>query len=225
MAVWTIEIVNGGARARSYALLPAPPDVTLDGAPVAVWPSVCAPFDYVEPNEPRTTTFSEAVQALIAFPAKVEVDRVIKGPFTAPVNPLARDLVTITHMDDHGGVRDFAHDLASGAAEPGHFAIRTKADFPGGDGPEVDGVVLGMTKQIDSNEPVPAAVFTARPHVTYQIRPRPVFHLVEGRYVRGKVLDLSARGGAVIDFTGRERAKATVVHAADGGFSVSYEAI
>lgn len=123
-------------------------------------------------------------------------------------------------MDDHGGVRDFAHELTSGAAEPGHFAIRTEADFPEG-----DGVVLGMTKQIDSSEPAPAAVFDALPHVTYQIRPRPVFHLIEGRYVRGKVLDLSARAGAVIDFTGRERAKATVAHAADGGFSVTYEAI
>ncbi|NGM48881.1 hypothetical protein G5B46_04615 [Caulobacter sp. 602-2] len=220
MAVWTIEIVNGGDAVRSYGLLPAPPDVTQDGAPVAALPAVCAAFDYVEPGAPRTTTFSEAVQALVDFPAVVQVDRVIKGLFAVPVNPLARDLVTITHMDDQGGSRGFAEELTSGAAEPGHFAIRTKADFPNG-----DGVVLGMTKQIDSNEPVPAAVFAARPQVTYQIRPRPVFHLIEGRYVRGKVLDLSARAGAVIDFTGRERAKATVLQAADGGFSVTYGAI
>ncbi|AYV46870.1 hypothetical protein CFHF_08100 [Caulobacter flavus] len=220
MAVWTIEIVNAGGKVRSYALLPAPPDVTLDGASVAVWPAVCAPFDYVEPNAPRAATFSEAVQALFAFPAKVEVERVIKAAFTAPVNPLARDLVTITHMDHEGPSRGFAEKLTAGAAEPGHFAIDTKADFPEG-----DGVVLGLTKQIDSNEPVPAAVFDARPHVTYQIRPRPVFHLIEGRFVRGKVLDLSTRPGAIIDFTGRERAKATVVQAADGGFSVTYEAI
>jgi len=220
MAVWTIEIVNRGAKARSYALLPAPPDVTQDGAPVTVWSVVCAPFDYVEPKEPRVTTFSETVQALVSFPAAVEVDRVIKGTFTLPVNPLARDLVSITHMERVRGSQSIAQEMTSGAAEPGHFAIRTDADFPEG-----DGVVLGMTKQIDSTEPVPAAVFKARPHATYQIRPRPVFHLVEGRYVRGKVLDLSAKTGVVIDFTGRERARATVVQAADGGFSVSYEAI
>lgn len=218
MAIWTIEIVNGGGKVRSYALLPAPPDVTLDGAPVAVLPAVCAAFDYVEPGAPRVTTFSEAVQALVDFPAAVQVDRVIKSPFAVPVNPLARDLVTITHMDHQGSGRGFAEELTSGAAEPGHFAIRTKVDFPDG-----DGVVLGMTKQIDSNEPVPAAVFDARPHVTYQIRPRPVFHLVEGRFVRGKVLDLSTRPSAVIDFTGRERARAAVVQAADGVFSVSYD--
>jgi hypothetical protein len=218
MAKWTIEIVNGGDEARSYALLAAPPEVTLDGAPVPVLPAVCVAFDYVEPGQPRGATFSEAVQALCDWPTKVAPDHVVASPFAAPVNPVARDLVSITHMSSDGPSRGFAEETTPGAAEPGCFAIHTKADFPPG-----AVVALGMAKLINSSTPVPAAAFTARPHVTYQVRPKPVFHLIEGRYVAGKLLDLARKTGAVIDFTGRDQAKATISQSADGRFDVTYD--
>jgi len=95
MAKWTIEIVNGGEQARSYALLADPPDVTLDGAPVPVLPAVCASFDYVEPGQARGATFSEAVEALCDWPTEVAPDLVIARAITFAVNPVARDLATI----------------------------------------------------------------------------------------------------------------------------------
>jgi hypothetical protein len=219
MAKWTIEIVNGGDQARSYALLADSPEVTLEGAPVPVLPAVCASFDYVESGQPRSVTFSEAVQALVDFPTTVEVDRVVIRAFAVPVDPIARDLVTITQMENDGhGVRGFARKTTPGAAEPGCFAIHGQVDFP-----RETATAMGMAKLINSKAPVPAAVFAGQPHVTYQIRPKPVFHLIEGRYVVGKLLDLAHKAGAIIDFTGRDQAKATVSQAADGRFDVVYD--
>jgi len=80
-----------------------------------------------------------------------------------------------------------------------------------------------VAKLINSDAPAPAAVFAARPHVTYQIRPKPIFHLIEGRYHTGKLLDLNGRARAVIDFTGRDQVKATISQTADGRFEVAYD--
>lgn len=213
MAIWTIEVLNHTGGVKSYAVLAAPPEVTQGGHPVPVFSTAWIPFDYVEAGERGTATFSEAVYALFKWPLTLAPKVVVPRGFTQAVNPVAQDLITITEM----GRNSMSTLPTSGAAPPDSFAIFTEADFPA-DGP----VVLGMSKLGNNRSPTPVAAFTAQPHVTFDIKPGARFHVVEGRYARGKVVDLAQTPGAVIDFTGREKAVATVTQGADGAFTVTY---
>ena len=213
MAIWTIEVLNDSGGVKSYAVLAAPPEVTQGGRPVPVHSTAWIPFDYVEPGDRGTATFSEAVYALFTWPVTLAPKVVVPRGFTQAVNPVARDLITIKEM----GRRSMSAVPTPGAAPPDSFSIFTEADFPA-DGP----VVLGMSKLGAHPSPTPVAAFAAQPHVTFDIKPGARFHVVEGRYVRGKVIDIARTPNAVIDFAGREKAVATVTQGADGAFTVVY---
>lgn len=213
MAIWTIEVLNHTGGVRSYAVLAAPPEVTQGGRVVPVLSTAWIPFDYVEPGDLRTATFSEAVYALFVWPLILAPKVVVPRGFTQAANPVARDLITVKEM----GRRSLSTVPTPGGAPPDCFSIFTEANFPA-DGP----VVLGMSKLGVNRSPTPVAAFAAQPRVTFDIRPGARFHVVEGRHVRGKVIDLAHAPNAVIDFTGQEKAVATVTQGADGALTVVY---
>ncbi|EJL25463.1 hypothetical protein PMI01_04367 [Caulobacter sp. AP07] len=214
MAILTIEILNDGGAARSYAVFSAPPEVTFENRPVKAHPCAWLVFDQTPAGGRVTSTFSESVYAFLNCPASLTPGIVAVDNTSVPADPRARDWIPVVQTR---GFFKFG-ETTQGKSAYGTFSLMTDEHVTA-----QNQVVLGVAKFGDSSLAVPIAGFVGQPGGLFEIKPVLKFHVVEGTYARGEVVGLDGPGdGAVVDFTGKGDVKATVTHHADGTYTVQY---
>ena len=224
MAIWTVEVINNSGDAKNYAIFSAAPEVAFNNVPVAVHSCAWLIYAVVGPSERRRSTFSESLFVGADLNrVKLEPGVVIQNSVSMPIDARARDGTSLLTGDGGEIFTSVQHDLASDGTVSiyGTVSIATPETLVGPFAPfQVSALVLG--KIVDSHLATPMAAFHPQPGGLFQIQPSARFHLIEGTYTRGEVLPPPVVSEATIDFTGHDDVKATVIHDADGGLTVSY---
>lgn len=216
MSSYTIQILNNSGASRSYFAFMAPPVVKSSGGDPVVYTNAWVTFQSITNGGYDVITVSGDTYA---YWGTTQGDLRPGARFdsggVARVNPGAGDSLAFTS----GAPTGFGPASRPVTAAAGGVSIVAGADFT----PE-HGYALGLAAPGRTPAPTPVATFAARPEAIYEITPSLRFHVAEGDYFPGEVIDLAVLSAnmATIDFTGILNTTATAIQGGDGGWTVVY---
>ncbi|KAI3546931.1 hypothetical protein CABS01_01151 [Colletotrichum abscissum] len=222
---YTININNQSGSVANYTLFTEVPQVTANVQP-KLWSNVFASATAGR-GQPTVFTVYKQFYAVLGNSHGTPASGVT-------VSVSDKRPVTLGHMDNISGktvdgdtqlmisvnqIPEFDPDQPPNAGKTGAFAFKTDDRFDVSTAKSNNWIIGLGGADSGGNFTGPSAVFVPEPNQTYQIQPKVVYYLTEGKYTPGNIIDRQSLNNDVLklDFTSVDgNGTKNVVHTPNG---------